>query len=106
MLTLTLPLTLTLTLQVRDHPLYTGQKVDRGVTKSAAGTVVNAAYYGPDSLIAEVFEAASSLFGRGCLLQFEDFNSNDAFPLLETYRRKYLTYNDDIQGTAALLALT
>ena len=29
--------------------------------------------------------------------QFEDFNSNDAFPLLDTFRSKFLTYNDDIQ---------
>ena len=32
-----------------------------------------------------------------CLLQFEDFNSNDAFPLLAAHRDTYLTYNDDIQ---------
>jgi hypothetical protein len=29
--------------------------------------------------------------------QFEDFNSNDAFPLLDTFRSKFLAYNDDIQ---------
>ena len=32
----------------------------------------------------------------------QDFNSNDAFPLLAEYRDKFLTYNDDIQGTAAV----
>lgn len=89
-------------LDIRDSPLYTGLKQPRVTHKSAEGTVVNSAYYGENNLIAELFEAATDLFGRGCLLQFEDFNSNDAFPLLASYREKYLTYNDDIQGTAAV----
>merc|ERR1719377_40325 len=64
--------------------------------------MVNSCYYGPDNMINEYMEAATELFGKGCLLQFEDFNSNDAFPLLAEYRNKFLTYNDDIQGTAAI----
>jgi len=87
---------------VRDSPLYTGMRQDRVMTKSEAGTKVNAAYYGEGSIIREIMEATGSLFGKSCLLQFEDFNSNDAFPLLSEYRQEYLTYNDDIQGTAAV----
>eukprot|EP00913_Durusdinium_trenchii_P035984 g33667.t1 len=104
-------------LTVRDSELYTGMKVERQTRKSAAGTVVNSAYYGEGNVIREFMQAATELFGRHCLLQFEeccflvraiagrrhlqDFNSNDAFPLLAQYRDQFLCYNDDIQGTAA-----
>ena len=89
-------------LTIRDHELYHGLKIDRVVEKSAAGTTVNSAYYGNGTIIGEFMGAATEIFGTGCLLQFEDFNSNDAFPLLAEYRDKYLSYNDDIQGTAAV----
>jgi len=89
-------------LVTRESPHYTGLKKDRVKHRSEAGTLVNSAYYGPKSLINEFMVAATHLFGSRCLLQFEDFNSNDAFPLLEEYRTKFLTYNDDIQGTAAI----
>lgn len=89
-------------LTIRDHELYTGLKQARVTEKSAVGTVVNSAYHEEGSFIGEFMQAATELFGTTCLLQFEDFNSNDAFPLLAKYREEYLCYNDDIQGTASV----
>lgn len=38
-----------------------------------------------------------------CLLHFEDFGRDTAAPILDKYRYKFLTFNDDIQGTGVIV---
>lgn len=54
-----------------------------------------------DALVAEFVDAVQVKFPKA-LIQFEDFQTPNAYRLLNTYRDQVLCFNDDIQGTAAV----
>ena len=52
-------------------------------------------------LVDEFMRQATARWPK-CMIQFEDFGSSTAFPLLHKYRDSYRCFNDDISGTAAV----
>lgn len=72
-----------------DDPLYLGLRHPR----------VSPDEY--DRFIDGYVEAASRLFPRA-LLHWEDLGSGNAQRILERYRDRLLTFNDDVQGTGAV----
>ncbi|KXU86914.1 NAD-dependent malic enzyme [Caballeronia megalochromosomata] len=72
-----------------DDPLYLGLRHER----------VRGADY--DAFVDEFVSAVQDVYPK-CCIQWEDFANFNAVPLLARFKDKACTYNDDIQGTAAV----
>lgn len=75
--------------KLRDDPFYLGLKQDR---------IKGDEYF---AVLHEFIRAVHERYPK-CLIQFEDFSSEVALPLLEKYRHRILCFNDDIQGTSVV----
>jgi malate dehydrogenase (oxaloacetate-decarboxylating)(NADP+) len=76
--------------QYLNDPLYLGLRQTRPPTVDLF------------SFVDEFLEAVQEVFPK-CCVHFEDWTGVDAVHLLERYRDKYCIYNDDVQGTAAIV---
>ncbi|KAK8581957.1 hypothetical protein V6N13_144950 [Hibiscus sabdariffa] len=74
-----------------DDEFYIGLRQKRATGKEYA------------DLLQEFMCAVKQNYGEKVLIQFEDFANHNAFELLARYSSTHLVFNDDIQGTAAVV---
>eukprot|EP00899_Mesostigma_viride_P029505 jgi/Mesvir1/973/Mv17522-RA.4 len=89
-----LPVTLdvgTETASIREDPFYIGTRERR---------LRGPAY---DELVDELVLALQDKYGPQVVVHWEDFNGRNSFRLLEKYKSRACTFNDDIQSTAAIV---
>ena len=76
--------------ELLDDPLYLGYRAER---------IRGDAYW---DLVDEVVQAVRRVH-PGAVFQWEDFGNSTSFRHLDTYRDTLASFNDDIQGTAAMV---
>jgi len=76
--------------ELLNDPIYLGLRQQR---------IEGNAYF---ELMEEFISAARAAY-PGVLIQFEDFSADNAFALLNKYQENTFCFNDDIQGTAAVV---
>ncbi len=90
---LTLPVSLdvgTNNQALRDDPLYVGHPTAR--------------LRGPEyDALVEAFVQGVEASWPGCLIQWEDFKGPNALRILDRYRDRVPSFNDDVQGTAVVV---
>jgi malate dehydrogenase (oxaloacetate-decarboxylating)(NADP+) len=74
-----------------NDPLYPGLKIRRVKGKEY------------NEFVDEFINVITDVFPKICI-QWEDFAGSDAVMILDKYREKICTFNDDIQGTASVAA--
>jgi malic enzyme len=75
---------------LRDDPLYVGH----------AGPRLRGPAY--DALVEAFVEGVEATW-PGCLIQWEDFKGPNALRILDRYRDRVPSFNDDVQGTAVVV---